>query len=186
MTDKAALRATLTATRRAMDDGQRERARAAIRGNVLSGLAAHGPPVGSRIAAYEALPTEPGSLELLAALHRAGYEVIVPMMRADRDLDWGVWTLTRQARLPLGLAAIGTAALILVPALAVDVTGRRLGRGGGSYDRALPRARADATVAALLFEGETVESVPADDWDVPVTAAVTPSGWRSLGPADKR
>lgn len=164
-----------------MDDRLRDQSRGAVRDHVLSEVAAHGPASGSRIAAYEPLSTEPGSIELLVALHRSGYEVIVPIVLADRDLDWGVWTLTRQARLPLGLAAIESAALILVPALAVDGAGRRLGRGGGSYDRALLRANRAAVVAALLFDGELIEQVPADDWDVPVTAAVTPTGWQDFG-----
>jgi 5-formyltetrahydrofolate cyclo-ligase len=63
---------------------------------------------------------------------------------------------------------------VVVPALAVDRRGVRLGRGGGSYDRALTRA-AGLTVA-LLYDGETVEELPAEEHDVPVKAVVTPSG----------
>jgi 5-formyltetrahydrofolate cyclo-ligase len=80
----------------------------------------------------------------------------------------------------LGPAAIGTAALVLVPAFAVDGAGQRLGRGGGSYDRALLRVAVQTPIAALLFDGEIVDQVPIEEWDLPVTAVVTPEGWRDL------
>ena len=69
-----------------------------------------------------------------------------------------------------------------MPALAVAADGTRLGRGGGSYDRALARVRADVAIAALLHDGEVVAHLPGDEWDVPVTAYVTPAaGWREIG-----
>ena len=58
----------------------------------------------------------------------------------------------------LGLDGIAEAVLVLAPALAVDAAGRRLGQGGGSYDRAL--ARTDAPVLAVVFDDELIESVP--------------------------
>ena len=68
-----------------------------------------------------------------------------------------------------------------MPAFAADSAGRRLGRGGGSYDRALPMAAADAVVAAVLFTGEDGHRVPVDEWDKPVNAIVTPAGFVRLG-----
>jgi 5-formyltetrahydrofolate cyclo-ligase len=62
---------------------------------------------------------------------------------------------------------------VLVPALLVDRRGNRLGRGGGSYDRAL--VRATGLTVALLHDGELVEELPAEAHDVPVRAAATPS-----------
>jgi 5-formyltetrahydrofolate cyclo-ligase len=85
------------------------------------------------------------------------------------------------ARQSVGSDAIGTASLVLVPAFAVDLTGNRLGRGGGSYDRALARVPAAVPVAALLYAGEILDHVPADEWDRPVSDAVTPDGWHELG-----
>ena len=52
--------------------------------------------------------------------------------------------------------------------------GVRLGRGGGSYDRALRRAR--GLVVALLHEGELVDALPAEPHDVPVHAVALPAG----------
>ena len=77
-------------------------------------------------------------------------------------------------------AAIATAQLVLVPAFAVDRTGGRLGRGGGSYDRALARVPAGTIIAALIFAEELIERVPTDAWDRPVTAVVSPTGWIDL------
>jgi len=194
VTDKTALRSTVRTARAARTDHQRERERSAIRAHVLTACAAMQLPGASRIAAYEPLPTEPGSTELLAELAREGYAVIVPVTLADRDLDWTLWTMAGDlaARrdgagkaMPggpprLGVDAIATAALVLVPAFAVDPAGHRLGRGGGSYDRALARVAEGTPVAALLYSDELVPQVPVDDWDRPVTAIVTPDGWREL------
>lgn len=172
--DKQSLRAALLADRRARDPRALEAARAAVRTNVLA-------RVGGVVvaAAYVPLRTEPGSVELLAELGARGVRVLVPLTLPDRDLDWVVWTPSGGGE-PLGPDAVATAGLVLVPALAVARDGTRLGRGGGSYDRALARCAPDAVVAALLFDGELVERLPRDDWDVPVGAAVTPGGWLGL------
>jgi 5-formyltetrahydrofolate cyclo-ligase len=180
MIDKAALRSRIATKRKAITDVDRERQRAAIRSHIAQRLAVDGHNSPSRIAVYEPLPNEPGSIELLLILHRSGHEVVVPMTQPDDDLDWGAWTLSREARVPLGLSAIAEADLIFVPALAVGPNGERLGRGGGSYDRALARVGPGIPIVALLFEGELVKAVPTDEWDIPVSAAVTPSGWQDF------
>lgn len=180
MTDKAALRTRIAADRRARTQQQRRESRAAIRAAVIEHLHGLDLPAGARIAAYQPLASEPGSEELLAQLDAAGFEVIVPITLPDRDLDWGRWAPAGAELVPLGRSAIATAAVILVPAFAVDRTGRRLGRGGGSYDRALARAAAGATIAALLFAPEVLDEVPTDDWDVPVDAIVTEQGWQPV------
>ena len=74
----------------------------------------------------------------------------------------------------LGPAAIAEAEAILVPALAVDGAGRRLGQGGGCYDCALP----DATgrVIAVVADDEVLDEVPTEPHDLPVEAVLTPSG----------
>jgi len=87
----------------------------------------------------------------------------------------------------LGPAAIADADAILVPALAVDRGGHRLGRGGGHYDRTLAllsRLRADPLPPriALIYDDELLGAVPFDELDQPVTAIVTPgSGLSQLG-----
>jgi 5-formyltetrahydrofolate cyclo-ligase len=166
---------------------EREAARQAIRRAVLARCQELRLPPGTRVAAYEPLRTEPGSAELLADLHAAGFQVIVPLTLPDRDLDWLSWPAEAEtSHRPLGPAAIGTAGLVLVPAFAVDLAGRRLGRGGGSYDRALARVPAGTPVAALIFAGELLEQVPTEAWDQPVTAVVSPAGWLDLAETGRR
>jgi 5-formyltetrahydrofolate cyclo-ligase len=169
--DKPILRDDVRAARTALTPSQIDGARVGVRSHVLSRYAS-----ARRVAAYRPLRTEPGSVELLDAFAAGGAEVIVPIVLDDRDLDWSPWP----AGGPLGVDAISRADLVLVPALGVDRRGVRLGRGGGSYDRALRRVRPGVPVVALIYDGELVERLPEDGWDVPVTAVVTPSGWHPL------
>jgi 5-formyltetrahydrofolate cyclo-ligase len=81
-----------------------------------------------------------------------------------------------------GVDAIRTAALVIVPALAVDrSTGVRLGQGGGSYDRALARVGPNVPTVALLHDGELLDGVPAEPHDRPVRHAALPGGIVRLG-----
>jgi 5-formyltetrahydrofolate cyclo-ligase len=180
VTDKTALRSIVAAARAARSERQRLEDRAAIRAHVLAGCRGGRVRPGSLIAAYEPLRTEPGSTELLAALTGEGHRVIVPVTLADRDLDWTGWSPTGEPGPRLGLDAIAAAALVLVPAFAVDPAGHRLGRGGGSYDRALARLPAGTPVAALLYREEVLPEVPVESWDLPVSSVVTPDGWLDL------
>lgn len=140
------------------------------------------------VTGYVPVGTEPGGAELpealRASLGSAG-RLLLPVLRPDLDLDWAVYTGSdalitagRGVREPvgerLGVSAIGAADLVVVPALAVDRRGIRLGRGGGSYDRALARVSAGALVVALLYDDELVERVPAEPHDRPVHAVITP------------
>lgn len=174
--DKRQLRAHFGAARTAMSEAERERARDAIRDAVLQRV----DELGARcIAAYVPFRTEPGSVNLLASLAARGLRVLVPITLPDRDLDWAEWSSNRVGP-ALGTDAVAAAEMVLVPALAVAYDGTRLGRGGGSYDRALARCGPGACVAALLFAGEFVPSLPSDVWDRPVAAVVTPDGWRTV------
>ena len=176
-TDKDRLRARLGAARRARSVEDLAAARAAIRTEVLSWVDADGTGC---VAAYEPLRTEPGSVELLAELHAREVLVLVPVTLPDRDLDWVRWTPDGPGT-ARGPDAVAAAELVLAPALAVGRDGVRLGRGGGSYDRALARCAHGAVTAALLFPEEVLAAVPADPWDRAVEFAVTPDGWRRLG-----
>jgi 5-formyltetrahydrofolate cyclo-ligase len=171
---KAELREELLAGRRARTESELAAARAAIRGRVLEVVDV------ACVAAYVPLRTEPGSVELLASLVARGVRVLVPHTLPDRDLDWTQWSAGGPGPL-LGPDAVATAGLVLVPALAVALDGTRLGRGGGSYDRALRRVPPGTPTAALVFADEVLPEVPGEEWDVPMTAAVTPDGWLGLG-----
>lgn len=159
-----------------MSDEQRQRAREALCAIVLETAARL---EWQCVAAYVPMRTEPASLELLDGLCALGARVLVPVTLPDRDLDWTTWPPAEPPSL-LGVGAIGGADAVLVPALAVAADGTRLGRGGGSYDRALTRAAPSAVVAAMVFAGETVDGLPRDPWDLPVSAVVDPGGWVAL------
>ncbi|NHC25286.1 5-formyltetrahydrofolate cyclo-ligase [Nocardioides sp. IC4_145] len=137
------------------------------------------------VAAYVSIGTEPGTSFLLDALAAAGKRVLLPRLLPDGDLDWGTWRgegSLAPARMgllepidSLGVDAVATADAVLVPGLAVSPTGMRLGRGGGSYDRALARAVGTWT-CVLLADEEVGLDVPSEPHDRAVLAAATPSG----------
>jgi 5-formyltetrahydrofolate cyclo-ligase len=137
------------------------------------------------VAAYVAVGREPGTSHALERLASAGKRVLLPVLRPDNDLDWVVFDgelapATRGLLEPvgarLGVAAIADADVVLVPGLAASVGGDRLGRGGGSYDRALARVGAGVPVAILLHEDEAGLDVPFEPHDRRVTHVVTPAG----------
>ena len=71
---------------------------------------------------------------------------------------------------------LSEAAVIVVPALAVDRRGGRLGRGAGFYDRSLPLRDPAAHLVAVVRDEELVEELPVESHDVRMTHAVTPGG----------
>ena len=139
------------------------------------------------VAAYVSIGTEPGTSWLLAGLRHAGTRVLLPVLLPDGDLDWATYTgeaslaparrgLLEPSTPRLGVDAVTTADVVLVPALAVSSSGMRIGRGGGSYDRALTRVPVGTFTCALLYDAELGVEVPAEPHDRAVTAAATPSG----------
>ncbi|WP_432504338.1 5-formyltetrahydrofolate cyclo-ligase [Kineococcus arenarius] len=139
-----------------------------------------------RVACYASRPGEPGTRSVLAELRRHGVEVLLPVLLPDDDLDWEVRAVRPgpAGSGPLGPGAIATADVVVVPALAVDTAGRRLGQGGGSYDRALQRVPRRVPVIALVHDDElfdaAVSPLPVLPHDRPVHAVVTPTHWMPL------
>lgn len=144
------------------------------------------------VAAYVSVGSEPGTGLLLDALVAAGKRVILPVLLPDNDLDWAVYSgsasLVRAPRglfepigARLGVEAVRTADVVLVPGLAASPAGDRLGRGGGSYDRALARVPDGTPVAVVLYDDEVVAAVPTDPHDVRVGFALTAGGVVALG-----
>jgi 5-formyltetrahydrofolate cyclo-ligase len=142
------------------------------------------------VTAYVPVGSEPGGPDLPDALVAAlppGAALLLPILRPDLDLDWGRYTgrdtlvaagrgLREPPGVRWGVDAVARADLVVVPALAVDRYGLRLGRGGGSYDRALARVSASTLTVALLHDGELLDRLPAEPHDRPVRAVVTPGG----------
>lgn len=190
--DKAALRAAILARRADMSATVRASAAAAICQHVVTAVRSAG---AGRICAYVPVGTEPGSIPALDELRVAGIEVLLPVLRGDLDLDWARYDEPADALMSAGhglrhpagprrgTAAISAVDLVVVPALAVDPAGNRLGRGGGSYDRALARVLPQVPVVALLYDGELLGAIPHEAHDRPVTHTVTPAqGCRPVGP----
>ncbi|MFL6171728.1 MAG: 5-formyltetrahydrofolate cyclo-ligase [Marmoricola sp.] len=136
------------------------------------------------VAAYVSVGREPGTGVLLDALSAAGKRVVLPLLQPDDDLDWAVYAgpqslasarrgLLEPVGEPLGPEAVATADVVIVPGLAVDRAGLRLGRGGGSYDRALGRVPVGTFTCVVLNDSELLDHVPAAPHDRRVSAAVT-------------
>ncbi|NGO70475.1 5-formyltetrahydrofolate cyclo-ligase [Streptomyces boncukensis] len=142
------------------------------------------------VAAYVSVGSEPGTGPLLRALRARGVRVLLPVLLSDNDLDWCAYegdealvAAGRGLREPSGpregADAVVRVDAVLLPGLAVDGRGLRLGRGGGSYDRALARTAASGAHPArivVLYDTEVVERVPDEAHDWAVDAAVTPGG----------
>jgi 5-formyltetrahydrofolate cyclo-ligase len=180
---KAAFRSQLLAGRRALTDDQRVAAGRQLRDAVL---AAPETQMAGTVAAYISVGTEPDTRGLVFALWKRGTYVLLPLLRPDRDLDWasyegpdslaaGPHGLLEPTEATRGVTAITSADLVLVPALAADRSGNRLGRGGGSYDRALARVGPSVLTVALLYDGELLDEVPAGPHDQPVRCVAVPS-----------
>ncbi|MEU3251267.1 5-formyltetrahydrofolate cyclo-ligase [Streptomyces sp. NPDC006997] len=195
--DKRTLRREFLAVRnRLTEDDVRESGEALARHALGLPELAHA----RTVAAYVSVGSEPGTLALLDALRERGARILLPALLPDNDLDWGEYTgegslarvrhggrmaLFEPVGERLGPDAVTAADAVLLPGLAVDTRGVRLGRGGGSYDRVLARldhAGACPALVVLLYETEVVARVPAEPHDRPVRAVVTPSGVRRFSP----
>ncbi|HEY0868847.1 MAG TPA: 5-formyltetrahydrofolate cyclo-ligase, partial [Acidothermaceae bacterium] len=126
------------------------------------------------VALYLSFATEPGTGPVIDWLTGRRVRALAPTLLPDADLGW----MDIPDGPPLGLDAIIDAQVILVPALAIDPSGHRLGRGGGSYDRALTRVRPGQTVLAVVHDDEVFDVVPFEPHDRIVDGALTPSGVR--------
>ena len=180
--DKARLRRRLLAERARRDPEQRAADGRALRDAVLALPQAQ---MAGTVAAYYSLSSEPDTSGLIYAFWKRGSYVLLPLLRADYDLDWASYEgpesmreaprgLLEPGEQPRGTDAIAHADLVLVPALAVDRRGYRLGRGGGSFDRALARVGPLVPTVALLYDGELLDQVPAGPHDQRVRMAARP------------
>jgi 5-formyltetrahydrofolate cyclo-ligase len=181
---KADLRAAILSARRAVSADRRR----AESDAVCKRLATQARP-GETVCAYVPVGSEPGSTAMLDALISAGARVLLPVTREDDagtplPLSWGEYREGGLVEARFGLLepagpwlppeAIRSAVTVVVPALAVDRTGVRLGRGAGFYDRTLPLADPAARLVALIRDDELVDHLPGEPHDVPMTHALTP------------
>ena len=181
---KAALRERLLAARRCVA-GEVRAAEARTFGERLEPVVASG----STVCAYVPVGTEPGSIEVLDMLLRQSGRVLLPIARTTADdaplpLRWGEYRPDGLIPGPWGLfeppepwlpeSALAEADLVIVPALAVDRRGVRLGRGRGFYDRSLGGRNPQARLIAMVRDPEFVDVLPSEPHDVLMTHALTP------------
>ena len=139
----------------------------------------------STVAAYLPMPGEPPIRPALSEMHRRGIEILVPVVEKKRQLSWVVWSPDMNHPLSsygieepegtrFGADRFLSADLHLIPALAYDRQGNRLGQGGGFYDTLL--AQADTTSSAyvgVIFETDFQDAVPVDSHDAQLMHVVT-------------
>lgn len=144
----------------------------------------------SCVAVYVSVGCEPCTRLLLPALAERGTRVLLPVLGPHLARSWGYFRGmedlgTRSPGRPpepsgpaLDAEAVGQADGLIIPALAVDRVGNRLGQGGGWYDRVLPLRRSGAPVFAMVHDDELVStSLPVAEHDAPVDAVITPAAW---------
>lgn len=127
------------------------------------------------IASYYSYGTEPNTSEINQAILKEGKTLLLPRINGE-DIEWVSWdgraeTLQENGKFlePVGetFTSLDSIDLVLVPALAIDPDGYRLGQGGGFYDRALPRLR--AWKHGIVYNFERMEhDLPREPWDIPM------------------
>ncbi len=172
--EKRRLRALLQDARRQRTDHERERANQAITNNIISFI----DHVGARkISAYCPLPEEPGGSDLPHALSTIVDELWLPLSRPKGVLEWarydgpnslseGAFGIVEPHSPSFSSEILGGLDLLLIPALGADVSGHRIGKGAGYYDRALAPLGHDRPIQVLLlFEGEIRSDIPFESHD---------------------
>lgn len=132
------------------------------------------------ITSYRSFGDEPNTEELNQLILESGKKLLLPVRLSDKSLEFRNWDgalekLRRSGNVeePIGEKFLGAIDLMIVPALAIDSKGTRLGQGGGSYDRALRDF--PGISLAIINEVEFLDSLPSEIHDVPVKMVLTPS-----------
>jgi len=143
---------------------------------------------------WPTLPEEPDFRDWLTGLMAKGMKIGLPRLNWEdrtlefrqvvdpqRDLEVDAKGLA-QPKADLREFEIDRIAVILVPGLAFDAKGGRLGRGAGFYDRTLAKVPEHVKLVGICFDVQIVDEVPQDPWDRKVHAILSPGmGLRSCG-----
>jgi 5-formyltetrahydrofolate cyclo-ligase len=185
--------------RRGANDPASDRKSLSAQENLLS---AFPPGRGCSIALYSAVGMEVRTERIRAACLAAGALVYYPRVMEDDRLAFFLddgeteWVKGRygllEPKVPPGSEGKRQGFdLVVVPGMAFDTAGRRLGRGSGYYDRFLAGLEPSAATVGLAFSCQLVSEVPVDPWDIPVQAVATEDGVlriaaaRPSGPSDE-
>jgi 5-formyltetrahydrofolate cyclo-ligase len=190
---KVALRKQLRAARRSLSAAEHGR-RSAQAAKIIAGLPLF--RAGKRIALYLPFDRETDTADLIAAARRRQVRVYVPVIVDRRHGRMRFYPLEgRTRRGAFGIAIPRRTArplpaqwlnLIVVPLVGVDAEGKRLGQGGGFYDRALNFRRrrrrwAGPHLVGLAFDDQCTAADFADPWDLSLDSLATESGLRHFG-----
>lgn len=140
----------------------------------------------SMVAGYWPKGSEADVRHLMTALEAMGHRLALPVMQgAERPLIFRRWAVGDalapgpfQVQQPLDHSPRVVPDVVLVPLLAFDARGWRLGYGGGFYDRTLDELRANPQVRSVgvAFNAQQVAEVPRDDFDRPLDGILTETG----------
>lgn len=134
------------------------------------------------VAIYMSLPEEPPTENLIQEVRKLNRNVWLPRINND-ELNWiknpteftvgpyGIKEPVGEGVLAKDLTELGA---IILPALAVDVKGTRLGKGKGFYDRVLVQLKQDVKRIVLLFDTEFILEIPKENHDQPIHTIATP------------
>jgi 5-formyltetrahydrofolate cyclo-ligase len=144
-------------------------------------LAEKPPPAGAVVAGFWPMPGEIDIRPLLEALHARGHPVVLPETpKRGEKLIFRLWhpgmAMVRErfgTCRPTG--EVRTPEVLFVPLLAFDRAGRRLGYGGGYYDRTLA-ALPGACAIGCAFAAQELDEVPTADYDARLHAIATEQG----------
>lgn len=150
------------------------------------------------VASFAPLPTEPDVSLFNQIVSQAGLRLLLPEVQASSNSSKLTEPKWRENSQILAAPALAEADFVLIPAVAVDYSGTRLGRGGGWYDRALLHCSASAEsnlqddaitlrnsgalVVAAVFADEifAAKTLPREEHDLPVQGAITERGFVSF------
>jgi 5-formyltetrahydrofolate cyclo-ligase len=136
----------------------------------------------ARVLAFASFGQEIATDDLLEALLEAGKRVFLPYVETEGEMRAAEITSLgdlapgyRGIREPVRREPVTGLDAAIVPGVAFDARGRRLGYGGGFFDRFLETLPPGVPVIGICFEAQIVEEVPSEEHDVPVSAVVTES-----------
>lgn len=140
-----------------------------------------------KIMIYYSIEREVATIPMIERLLQQDKQVYLPICRADKDLDAGLITgleglVERKFKLkepaPGGIIlSPEELEVIVIPGLAFDRKGYRLGHGVGYYDRFLVKTHPKSRKIGLAYDFQVISQLPADGYDIPVNGILTPNTW---------
>ncbi|MDN6486204.1 MAG: 5-formyltetrahydrofolate cyclo-ligase [Ancrocorticia sp.] len=146
------------------------------------------------VACYVAVNNEPPTLKLCEAIASNGCDLLLPKLGPGLSREWAWYQGAEDMKVnapgrppePSGEALsseiLSTVDVLIIPATLVDREGRRIGQGGGWYDRVLKQVSSNSRVGAMVYPEEYVDiELPQDPMDRSVAFVILPDRWGACG-----